>query len=1246
MKLLKGEFGQASPFSVAGCLAIVCGGMLLSGGGRAASADHLTGAVQTASAASPLPAGIRTVFLILFENKDWFEDIKGSTDAPFINSLLPMASYCEAYYNPPGEHPSLRNYVWLEAGSSLGITNNQPPVQNHQATTNHLSTMLFASGVSWMAYMEGISGTDCPSKHISATGYMPNHNPFANFDDVINNTQYCIAHHRPYTALAGDLQSNTVARYNFITPVRCNDGHDACPPLNNKVRQLDNWLSNAVPPILNSQPFQEGGALFITFDEGSQSDGPIAMILLSPLAKGNGYFNTIYYNHSSMLRTMQTIFGVSPFIRDATNAVDLSDLFVSSAFTPASLSISPSPADLGTIPTGTTLTVTLTVTNAGALTLNGTATAAAPLTLLSGSPYSLAGGDTTNVRVQLTVQNVGPFSYPVIVRSNGGNPTNTVVGVGSADTPANSWINSDDGRWDDGANWSLAVPPKSDQLGVFITNQNTKTVTIDAATTNASGTMTVRVLSVSAPDGTTNTLRVTDTGTFPLNVLESLTVGARGALTLSNAILQVASYSQNVASTLLVEIGSDASSPIQVQGPVTLAGSLKVRFADGFAPTCSNSWVILTNYSGRTGTFDNFSSEPALSNGLELGPLNYDDAKRQVTISVRETQPPTITCPADVLADAPPGENTAQVSYPAPAVSACAQVACNPPSGAAFPLGTNSVACTATNSSGTDSSCVFRVIVQQNNSLVARFNASPTSGPVPLLVNFSDTSSGSITGRSWDFGDGGTLNTSLTNVSHAYNAVGVYSVGLTVNGPQGSSVTNRPGYIVVSNAAISTVTISATDSNAREQAINIGKFTVNRVGGTNVALTVRYDLSGSATAGIDYSSLSGMVLIPANSANATIVVTPVDDALVECKETVIATLATSAVYKVGSSSQAIVDLKDNDLPTVTIAASDPSASEPGSNKGAFTVTRTGCTNVSLRVNFTVSGTAVAGSDYQGLGTSISIQAGKTSGSLTVKPIDDASAESAETVVVTLVSNSAYLLGANTSATVTIADNESVQAAKAGPTPSERSLERKSFAFGNTWEVQLRGADEGLAFLIFADDHTLSGYGISLRSSGIFTISGAWRTDPDGRLTGRYVAEIGEAILVDGELKGTITGGNLEALVSSRPVAFGLTGRPVSDQPDLAGTWLAEVEMADGTIIETYELSVSEELPGVFRLNSEGDEVSGAVVANSRNQLAAWMITGSLQARSLTGSVDPFQKTIVLQGANQSGAKITIRATKQ
>ncbi len=294
----------------------------------------LLGAVIVALGAA-LPAraqvsSVQTVFVILMENKNWSQ-IQGSPNAPYINnSLLLMAAHAEQYFTPPGLHPSLPNYLWLEAGTNFGIFDDGLPSQNHQATTDHLGTYLENAGISWKTYQEDIDGTVCPLTN--SYPYAPKHNPFVYFDDVTGNldpnSAHCIAHVRSYTELADDLPSDAVAQYIFITPNLCNDMHDSCPPINNSIRQGDTWLSNEIPILLSSAAYQNGGALFIVWDEGSGgSDGPMGLILLSPFGQGNGYSNTIYYTHGSLLRTVQEIFNVMPFLGDAANQTDLSDLF-------------------------------------------------------------------------------------------------------------------------------------------------------------------------------------------------------------------------------------------------------------------------------------------------------------------------------------------------------------------------------------------------------------------------------------------------------------------------------------------------------------------------------------------------------------------------------------------------------------------------------------------------------------------------------------------------------------------------------------------------------------------------------------------------------------------------------------------------------------------------------------------------------------------------------------------------------
>src|SRR2546426_772232 len=125
-----------------------------------------------------------TVFVILMENHNW-SSIQGHASAPYINgTLLPMASHAKQYYNPPGNHPSEPNYLWLEAGTNFGINNDDNPDANHQSTTHHLVTLLTQAHISWKSYQESISGSVCP---LTETGlYAPKHNPMVFFDDVTN----------------------------------------------------------------------------------------------------------------------------------------------------------------------------------------------------------------------------------------------------------------------------------------------------------------------------------------------------------------------------------------------------------------------------------------------------------------------------------------------------------------------------------------------------------------------------------------------------------------------------------------------------------------------------------------------------------------------------------------------------------------------------------------------------------------------------------------------------------------------------------------------------------------------------------------------------------------------------------------------------------------------------------------------------------------------------------------------------
>ena len=113
---------------------------------------------------------------------------------------------------------------------------------------------------------------------------------------------------------------------------------------------------------------------------------------------------------------------------------------------------------------------------------------------------------------------------------------------------------------------------------------------------------------------------------------------------------------------------------------------------------------------------------------------------------------------------------------------------------------------------------------------VASFTASPTNGPAPLAVTFADSSTGTITNRFWNFGDGATARTNATSLMHTYNSAGAFNVSLTVFGPFGTDTLSRSSFVTAANIVRPVITSGVTVSNAPLQ---VGNLIVVVAGNTN-----------------------------------------------------------------------------------------------------------------------------------------------------------------------------------------------------------------------------------------------------------------------------------------------------------------------------------------------------------------------------------------------------------------------------
>ncbi len=268
-----------------------------------------------------------TVFTIVMENHSR-GDILGNSSAPFINSLANQNAVAAGYHDSY-VHPSEPNYIWMVAGENFGILNdNDPGPSNHIASTSHLADQIEKAGLTWKTYQESMGQACDLSSHDT---YAAKHDPFIYFDDINgwNGTAMqpgarCTEHVVDYSQLDVDLAAGKLPDYVFITPNLQDDMHDG------SVAQGDAWLAREVPKILGSDAFNNGGVLFLLWDEGGgliPADDP-PFLAISPNAK-RGYVSQVSYDASSYLKTVQTILGIDalPCASTPTSVQTMSDLF-------------------------------------------------------------------------------------------------------------------------------------------------------------------------------------------------------------------------------------------------------------------------------------------------------------------------------------------------------------------------------------------------------------------------------------------------------------------------------------------------------------------------------------------------------------------------------------------------------------------------------------------------------------------------------------------------------------------------------------------------------------------------------------------------------------------------------------------------------------------------------------------------------------------------------------------------------
>ncbi|MCZ8324668.1 MAG: putative Ig domain-containing protein [Sphingomonadaceae bacterium] len=220
--------------------------------------------------------------------------------------------------------------------------------------------------------------------------------------------------------------------------------------------------------------------------------------------------------------------------------------------------------------------------------------------------------------------------------------------------------------------------------------------------------------------------------------------------------------------------------------------------------------------------------------------------------------------------------------------------------------------------------------------------------------------------------------------------------GYTVGAPSVATGT-------ILNDDVPSATIAVSPVNVAEDGAPNLVFTVTlSQANPSAATSIGYAVSGTATNGTDYATITSPLVIPAGATTGTITVNPTADATIETNETVILTLNAGAGYTVGVPAAATGTILNDDLPNLAINDVTLNEGNAGTTNATFTVSLSapaGPGGVTFDIA-TANGSATAGTDYVANAlTAQTIPAGSSTYTFTVLINGDLLSEPNETFFV-------------------------------------------------------------------------------------------------------------------------------------------------------------------------------------------------------------------------------------------------------
>ncbi len=425
-----------------------------------------------------------------------------------------------------------------------------------------------------------------------------------------------------------------------------------------------------------------------------------------------------------------------------------------------------------------TYTVSLTAANTGG---SDTATATDLIVVLPEAPTAALAADTTSGTTPLSVQ---------------------FTDISTGDVTSWTW------DFGDGASSTLQNPAHTYTEGTY-------TVSLTVANTGGSDTTTATDLIVVLPEAPTAALAADATsGTTPLSVqFTDLSTGdvtswtwdfgdgatsslqspahtyTEGTYTVSLTVANTGGSDTATATDLIVVL---PEAPTAALAADTTSGTtpLAVQFSDlSTGDVTSWAWDFGDGATSSLQSPAHTYTEGTYTVSLTVANTGGSDTATATDLIVVLPEAPTAALAADVVAGSAPLSvrffdlSTGDITVWAWDFGDGAVSSLPLPTHTYDATGTYTVSLTVTNAGGSDTATATDLISVLPEPPVAVLAADVTTGGAPLTVQFSDLSTGEVTGWSWDFGDG--TASSLQNPAHTF-AEGTHTVALTVTNAGGS----------------------------------------------------------------------------------------------------------------------------------------------------------------------------------------------------------------------------------------------------------------------------------------------------------------------------------------------------------------------------------------------------------------------------------------------------------------------------